>query len=74
MISLSQILEEVKNPPKALILAGAPGAGKGFILKGIDLSKHKMEQEEVLLKRNQKYKIKKIHGKNGNIFVDVELI
>ena len=42
--------------------------------KGIDLSKHKMEQEEVLLKRNQKYKIKKIHGKNGNIFVDVELI
>ena len=42
--------------------------------KGIDLSKHKMEQEEVLLKRNQKYKIKKIYGKNGNIFVDVELI
>ncbi len=42
MISLSQILEEVKNPPKALILAGAPGAGKGFILKGIDLSKYKV--------------------------------
>jgi len=37
MISLLQLLKEVQGKPKALILAGAPGAGKGFILKGLDL-------------------------------------
>ena len=25
------------DQPKAIILAGAPGAGKGYILKGLDL-------------------------------------
>ena len=38
MISLVQLLREVESNPKAIILAGAPGAGKGFILKGLDLS------------------------------------
>jgi adenylate kinase family enzyme len=37
MISLIQLLREVQGIPKAIILAGAPGAGKGFILKGLDL-------------------------------------
>ena len=37
MISLVQLLNEVQGKPKAIILAGAPGAGKGYILKGLDL-------------------------------------
>lgn len=37
MISLVQLLNEVEGKPKAIILAGAPGAGKGTILKGLDL-------------------------------------
>ena len=32
-----QLLKEAQGNPKAIILAGAPGAGKGFILKGLDL-------------------------------------
>ena len=38
MISLIKILKEAQIQPKAIILAGAPGAGKGYILKGLDLS------------------------------------
>ena len=37
MISLYALLKEVSNKPKAVILAGAPGAGKGYILRGLDL-------------------------------------
>ena len=37
MISLVQLLKEQTNKPKAIILAGAPGAGKGSILKDLDL-------------------------------------
>ena len=37
MISLIQLLNEVEGKPKAIILAGAPGAGKGTVLKGLDL-------------------------------------
>jgi dephospho-CoA kinase len=37
MISLMQLLNEIEGKPKAIILAGAPGAGKGYILKGLDL-------------------------------------
>jgi dephospho-CoA kinase len=37
MISLLEILKEVISGPKAIILAGAPGAGKGYILKDLDL-------------------------------------
>jgi len=32
-----QLLKEVQGQPKAIILAGAPGAGKGYVLKGLDL-------------------------------------
>ena len=37
MISLMQLLKEAVGRPKAIILAGAPGAGKGYVLKGLDL-------------------------------------
>jgi len=37
MISLVQLLKESQGSPKAIILAGAPGAGKGYVLKGLDL-------------------------------------
>jgi len=37
MISLFEILKEVITQPKAIILAGAPGAGKGSILGDLDL-------------------------------------
>ena len=38
MISLMQLLKEVQGRPVAILLAGAPGAGKGSILKDLDLS------------------------------------
>jgi adenylate kinase family enzyme len=38
MVSLIQLLKEIQGTPKAIILAGAPGAGKGYILKGLDLA------------------------------------
>ena len=34
MISLVNMLKEAVGQPKAIILAGAPGAGKGYVLKG----------------------------------------
>mgnify|MGYP003627117686 FL=1 len=37
MISLVQLLKESQGSPKAIILAGAPGSGKGYVLKGLDL-------------------------------------
>ena len=37
MISLVKILKEAIGNPKAIILAGAPGAGKGYVLRGLDL-------------------------------------
>jgi adenylate kinase family enzyme len=37
MISLVQLLREAQGSPKAVILAGAPGAGKGYVLRGLDL-------------------------------------
>ena len=38
MIKLVDLLLEVQGKPKAIILAGAPGAGKGSILGNLDLS------------------------------------
>ena len=37
MIKLVELLREGTGNPKALIVAGAPGAGKGYILKDINL-------------------------------------
>jgi adenylate kinase family enzyme len=42
MVSLVQLLKEIKSNPKAIILAGAPGAGKGYILKGLNLDNLKV--------------------------------
>ena len=36
-MKLYDILKEIQSKSKAIILAGAPGAGKGFILRGLDL-------------------------------------
>jgi len=33
-----KLLKEAQDNPKAIILAGAPGAGKGYILRGLDLA------------------------------------
>ena len=38
MISLMQLLKEVQGRPVAILLAGAPGAGKGSVLRDLDLS------------------------------------
>ena len=38
MIKLVDLLKEVQGKPKAILLAGAPGAGKGSILGDLDLS------------------------------------
>lgn len=38
MIYLKRLLNEIEGNPKAIILAGAPGAGKGSILSDLDLS------------------------------------
>ena len=32
-----KLLKESQDQPKAIILAGAPGSGKGYVLKGLDL-------------------------------------
>ena len=37
MISLYNLIKEQVERPKAIILAGAPGAGKGSILSGLNL-------------------------------------
>jgi len=42
MIKLVDLLREVQGKPKAIILAGAPGSGKGSILKDLDLSSLKI--------------------------------
>jgi adenylate kinase family enzyme len=36
-VKLYDILKEIQSKSKAIILAGAPGAGKGYILRGLDL-------------------------------------
>mgnify|MGYP003624774392 FL=1 len=36
-IAEGKLLKEASDSPKAIILAGAPGAGKGYILRGLDL-------------------------------------
>ena len=37
MISLYNLIKEQIDRPKAIILAGAPGAGKGYVLRGLDI-------------------------------------
>ena len=63
MISLMQLLKEVQGEPKAIILAGAPGAGKGFILRGLDVGGIKV------LKVNDIF-VKKL--KQANVTLDLK--
>ena len=42
MIKLYNLLLEQVRQPTAIILSGAPGAGKGYVLKGLDLSNIKV--------------------------------
>ena len=42
--------------------------------KGIDLSKHKMEQGEILLHLGQKYEIKNIKDGDGFILIEIEFL
>jgi len=42
MIKLYDLLKENAQNPKAIILAGAPGAGKGYVLSGLDLGNLKI--------------------------------
>ena len=37
MVKLYDLIKEQMETPKAIILAGAPGAGKGYVLSGLDL-------------------------------------
>ena len=39
MISLYNLIKEQIDKPKAIILAGAPGSGKGYVLNGLDLGR-----------------------------------
>ena len=41
-MKLYTLLKEIIGKPKAIILAGAPGAGKGYILRGLDLGSLKV--------------------------------
>ena len=41
-IAEGRLLKEAQDKPKAIILAGAPGAGKGYILRGLDLGSLKI--------------------------------
>jgi len=41
-MKLYDILKEIQGKSKAIILAGAPGAGKGYILRGLDLGSLKV--------------------------------
>ena len=54
MISLIQILKEQSTSPKAIILAGAPGAGKGSILKDLDLGGLKILNVDDIFVKNLK--------------------
>ena len=41
--------------------------------RGVDISKHRMAQGEVILGRNQKVKVGKVYSRNGNIYVDATI-
>ena len=50
----------------------APRTTKGKNLKKFDIKGD--EQHEVLLGKGQKFKVGKVYGKNGNLYVDVKLM
>lgn len=42
--------------------------------RGVDVGKHSVGEEEVILKRNTKYRVNKVYGSKGDIYVDVTVI
>ena len=48
-VAEGRLLKEAVDAPKAIILAGAPGAGKGYILKGLDLGGLKVMNIDIFL-------------------------
>lgn len=74
-------MSTTKTEEIAVDWGGFSGSNKPIILKiqpnkntkGFDTGNHKMEQDEILLQRGQKYEIEKIYEKNGEIYIDVKL-
>ena len=67
MISLVQLLKEQTSKPKAIILAGAPGAGKGSILKDLDLGGLKILNIDDIFIKNLKQANVSLDLKNANL-------
>lgn len=66
----ASIAEDLDFAVKPIMLRIRPG-NKG---KGMDLDKHSIGEEEVLLKRNTKYRVKSVYGNRGLIYVDVDIV
>ena len=66
----ASISEDLDFAVKPIMLRIKPGKKA----KGMDLDKHSIGEEEVLLKRKTKYKVKSVYGKRGSIYVDVEIV
>ena len=66
----SSIAEDLDFAVKPIMLKVNPGKKA----RGLDLDKHSIGEEEVLLKRNTKYNVKKIYGKRGSIYVDIDIV
>ncbi len=60
--------------PVVIKINNKSGKVKGVDLSGYDKNVSKSEaQHERLLARNQSYKVTKIYGKNGGIYIDVDM-
>lgn len=66
----ASISEDLDFAVKPIMLRIKPGKKA----KGLDLDKHSIGEEEVLLKRKTKYKVKSVYGKRGSIYVDVDIV
>lgn len=66
----ASIAEKMDHAVKPVMLrVNTNGRGKG-----LDLGRHSIGEEEVLLRRNTRYKIRKVYGKRGEIYVDVDIV
>lgn len=66
----ASIAEDLDFAIKPIMLRISPGKKA----RGMDLDKHSIGEEEVLLKRNTRYKVKSVYGKRGSIYVDVDIV
>lgn len=67
---IASISEGIDYAVKPIMLRIKPGK-KG---KGLDLDKYSIGEEEVLLKRNTKYKVRSVYGKRDFIYLDVDIV